>query len=180
MTHIRVLLTPETISDSVRKLGQELTEEYAGRELTILGILTGSIVLVTDLIREIAIPHQLGFIQAKSYRGTETTSGQLQVNFDYLPEIRGRDILLVDDIFDTGNTLSSVQSQLEEYGPRSIKTVVLLWKMARREVKITPDYHCFEIPDEFVVGYGLDYDHQYRHLPYIGVVEQPGTPKNRE
>ncbi|WP_437194044.1 hypoxanthine phosphoribosyltransferase [Planctomicrobium sp. SH527] len=180
MTHIRVLLTPETISDSVRKLGQELTEEYSGRDLTILGILTGSIVLVTDLIREIAIPHQLGFIQAKSYRRTETTSGQLQVNFDYLPEIRGRDILLVDDIFDTGRTLSSVREQLEEYGPRSIKTAVLLWKTARREVETIPDYHCFDIPDEFVVGYGLDYDHHYRHLPYIGVLEQASDQKSHE
>ncbi len=170
---IRVLIPAEVISDAVRHLGEQLTERFEGKDLTVLGILTGSIVLVTDLIRQISAPHQLGFVQASSYRGTATSPGTLHVDLNLLPEIRGRDILLVDDIFDTGRTLATVRDQLLELQPRSVTTAVLLWKTARREVDSVPDYFCFEIPDEFVVGYGLDYNHHYRHLPFLGVLEQP-------
>ncbi|SFI09964.1 hypoxanthine phosphoribosyltransferase [Planctomicrobium piriforme] len=171
MDQVRVLIPQETISDAVQQLGRRITEDYQGHNLTVLGVLTGSIVLVTDLMRQIALPHQLGLVQASSYRGTATTPGELTINLDFLPDIRGRDILLVDDIFDTGRTLSAIHAQLQQFQPRTVRSAVLLWKTARRTVEATPDYYCFEIPDEFVVGYGLDYNHQFRHLPYIGVLE---------
>ncbi|HWL10740.1 MAG TPA: hypoxanthine phosphoribosyltransferase [Planctomicrobium sp.] len=171
MDHIRPLIDAKTISDAVQELGNRLTSDYTGRELTVLGILTGSIVLVSDLIRQISVPHQLGFIPASSYRGTATAPGELALDLQFLPEIAGRDVLLVDDIFDTGRTLSTIQSKLLEFSPKSVQTVALLWKTSRREVDCVPDYFCFEIPDEFVVGYGLDYNEHYRHLPYLGVLE---------
>jgi hypoxanthine phosphoribosyltransferase len=171
MPHVRTLISEQQIAAAVAALGERLTGEYQGADLTVLGVLTGSIVLVTDLMRQIALPHQLGLVQASSYRGAATTPGELRINLDFLPDIQGRDVLLVDDIFDTGRTISAICRRLQERQPRSIRTAVLLWKTSRREVEATPDYFCFEIPDEFVVGYGLDFDNQYRHLPYIGVLE---------
>lgn len=185
---IQILIGHREIATAVTALGKRISADFQGREMTVLGVLTGSIVLVTDLMRQITVPHQLGFIQASSYRGTATTSSRLQINMDFLPDIRGRDILLVDDIFDTGRTISGITRQLAERQPRSIRTAVLLWKTARRTVDVTPDYHCFQIPDEFVVGYGLDFDNQYRHLPDIGVIDvghdsasgHPGNPLQHE
>jgi len=171
MQKIRVLIPEEQIAGAVADLGQRISDEYRDSPLTILGVLTGSIFLVTDLMREIEIPHELGLVQASSYRGSATRPGTLSINTEYLPEIRDRDVLLVDDIFDTGRTLSAIREKLLELQPRSIRSAVLLWKTDRREVDATPDYHCFKIPDEFVVGYGLDFNNQYRHLPYIGVLE---------
>lgn len=171
MASVRTLISQQEIAAAVSKLGSRITEDFQGQDLTVLGVLTGSIVLVTDLMRQIELPHQLGLVQASSYRGTATSPGELRINLDFLPEIRGRDILLVDDIFDTGRTLSTIIAQLSKYEPRSIKSAVLLWKKVRTVVDAVPDYFCFEIPDEFVVGYGLDFDGHYRHLPYIGVVE---------
>ncbi len=176
MKNVSVLIDSQTISQEVRNLGAQLTAEYAGRDLTVIGVLTGSIILVADLIRHISTPHQLGFIQASSYRGTATSPQELKLQLDFLPDIRNRDVLLVDDIFDTGRTLSAIQEDLKGFQPRSIKTVALLWKTARREVETVPDYFCFQIPDEFVVGYGLDYNQHYRHLPYIGVLNCSELP----
>ena len=172
--HIRQLISRQQIASAVTQLGTRITNDYQGKDLTVLGVLTGSIVLVTDLMRQIAIPHQLGLIQASSYRGTATSPGDLAIDMQYLPDIRGRDVLLVDDIFDTGKTLSTLIGQLQFQQPRSIRSAVLLWKTARRAVEAVPDYYCFEIPDVFVVGYGLDYDNHYRHLPYVGVIDETG------
>jgi len=180
MERVRTLIPAQTISESVRRLGAQLTRDYQGSPLTVLGILTGSIVLVTDLIRQISIPHQLGFLQASSYRGSDTRPGTLQISLDFLPDLRGRDVLLVDDIFDTGRTLAAVTEQLQVLRPNSLKTAVLLWKTTRREVDQVPDYFCFEIPDEFVVGYGLDFQQQYRHLPDLGVLEQVDEESDSE
>jgi hypoxanthine phosphoribosyltransferase len=171
MSEIKCLISEDEIADAVARLGRKITEDYAKSELTILGILTGSIVLVTDLMRQIDVSHQLGLVQASSYRGKTTEAGDLRINLDFLPEIRGRDVLLVDDIFDTGKTITKISQQLELFEPKKIRTAVLLWKKSRSEVETVPDYHCFEIPDEFVVGYGLDYNGEYRNLPYIGVLE---------
>lgn len=171
MSKIRCLLTETEIAQAVTHLGQQVTADFAGQQLTVLGVLTGSIVLVTDLMRRIELPHQLGLVQASSYRGESTHAGELRINLDFLPEIRGRDVLLVDDIFDTGRTLTRIMEQLELFEPRRVRSAVLLWKKSCSEVATVPDYFCFEIPDEFVVGYGLDYNGEYRHLPYIGVVE---------
>lgn len=176
MPHVRPLISQEQIAEAVRDLGRRLTDDYRGRDLTVLGVLTGSIVLVTDLMRQIALPHQLGLIQASSYRGTATVPGKLRINLDFLPDLRGRDVLLVDDIFDTGRTLSGIREQLQQREPATIRSAVLLWKKHGRSVDAGPDYYCFEIPDEFVVGYGLDFDNQYRHLPFVGIVKNERAP----
>lgn len=171
---VRELISAAEIQQAVEQLGLQISRDFSGRPLTILGVLTGSVMLVTDLMRRIELPHQLGLLQASSYRGSATTPGELRINADFLPDVAGRDVLLVDDILDTGRTLSALVERVERLGPASIRTAVLLWKRARTEVDLTPDYVCFEIPDEFVVGYGLDYEGEYRHLPYIGVLS-PGS-----
>jgi hypoxanthine phosphoribosyltransferase len=168
---IEPLLSAAAIRDRVCELGQRISEEYAGRELTILGVLTGSLVFVADLMRAIPIPHRLGLLRASSYRGTTTSPGELTVELALLPDVRDRDILLVDDILDTGRTLSAIVQKLHELRARSVRSAVLLWKRERTIVDIQPDFVGFEIPDAFVVGYGLDYDDRYRHLPYIGTLQ---------
>jgi hypoxanthine phosphoribosyltransferase len=167
---IRCLITRQQIEQAVRDLGSTISREYAGRPLTILGVLTGSIMLVTDLIRQIDQPLRVGLVQASSYRRQATTPGELRINTALVPDIADRDVLLVDDIFDTGQTMQGLLQSLQEFSPRSVRTAVLLWKRTRTTVDLVPDYFCFMIPDEFVVGYGLDYNDEYRHLPYIGVL----------
>jgi len=166
------LLTKADIADRVARLGRTITEIYQGRPLTVLGVLNGSVVLVADLIRAIGIPHQIGFIRASSYRGETTVPGQLTVSMELMPLVEDRDVLLVDDIFDTGRTMVRLLAELDRERPASVRTAALLWKQGRSEVDITPDYHCFQIPDVFVVGYGLDYNDNYRHLPHIAVLER--------
>lgn len=168
---MKVLIDQEQINSRVISLGRELAKEYQNRPLTIIGILTGSLVLLADLIRAIDVPHQIGLIQASSYRGKTTSAGTLQVNLDYLPDIKDRDVLLVDDIFDTGKTMQNVLAQINELEPLSLKSAVLLWKEEATEVDFAPDFHCFNIPNHFVVGYGLDFNNEYRHLPFIASLE---------
>ena len=165
------LLTEQQIAERVTELGRTFTELYQGRPLTVLGVLNGSVILVADLIRAIKIPHQIGFIRASSYRGETTVPGQLTISTDLMPMIEGRDVLLVDDIFDTGRTLVRLLAEVNQQRPASIRTAVLLWKQGRSCVDITPDFHGFQIPDAFVVGYGLDYDDNFRHLPQIEILE---------
>ncbi len=175
------LLSETAIAKRVAELGQTITDVYRGRPLTVLGVLNGSVVLVADLIRAIDIPHQIGFIRASSYRGETTVPGELTINIDLMPMIAGRDVLLVDDIFDTGRTMVRLRDELNRQNPASLRTAVLLWKQGRSEVEITPDHHGFQIPDVFVVGYGLDYNDDYRHLPQIAVLEPAdlqGLPQN--
>lgn len=164
------LLTESAIGEMVARLGLRISEDYAGKDLTILSVLTGSIVFVADLMRAIPIPHRLGLLQASSYRGATVTPGELSVDLAMLPDIRNRDILLIDDILDTGKTLSAITERLWTLHPSSVRSAVLLWKKDRTVVDLQPDYVGFEIPDAFVVGYGLDYDDRFRHLPYIGVL----------
>lgn len=168
---IQPLLSADTIRERVLGLGESISKDYAGMDLTILAVLTGSIVFVADLMRAIPIPHRLGLLSASSYRGASVTSGDLALELSLLPDIRDRDVLVVDDILDTGKTLSAILTRLAEYGPRSVRSAALLWKKDRTVADTVPDYVGFEIPDAFVVGYGLDYDDRFRHLPYIGVLE---------
>jgi hypoxanthine phosphoribosyltransferase len=168
---VKQLLSEEQIRGGVDRLAKEIGEHYAHRPLTIIGVLTGSMVLVADLIRRIDLPLRVGVIQARSYRGAVTRPGQLEINDSMLPDIRGRDVLLVDDIFDTGHTLAALVAQISTLGPRSVRSAVLLSKLGRQEVDLRPDHAAFEIPDAFVVGYGLDYQDAYRHLPYVAVLE---------
>ena len=135
-------------------------------------MLTGSIVLLADLIRQLDLPLEVGLVQARSYRGASTRPGELDIHAELLPEVRGRDVLLVDDIFDTGRTLAALLRQIGRLEPRSLRSAVLLRKCGRQEVAIEPDYFVFDIPNVFVVGYGLDYQDSYRHLPYVAELEE--------
>ena len=185
---VRPLISEADIRQSVEQLGRRISADYDGRPLLLVGVLTGSIVFVADLMRRITVPHRLGLLQASSYRGDATSPGELIVNLDAIPEVRGADVLLVDDILDTGRTLSRLIGALQERGAASVRCAVLLWKKSRTEAPPVPDYCGFEIPDEFVVGYGLDFNGEHRHLPFIGVITQepeasaPGaihTPSNQ-
>ncbi|GAB5442408.1 MAG: hypoxanthine phosphoribosyltransferase [Fuerstiella sp.] len=168
---MKVLITEAQIHARVQELGTTISEKYAGRPLTILGVLTGSIVLLADLIRATSVPLRVALIQAASYTGARTTAGNLTINSAIVPDLKGRDVVILDDIFDTGNTMAGLLETLQAFEPNSVETAVLLWKTDRTEVDFQPDYFGFKIPDEFVVGYGLDYNDEYRHLPYIGVME---------
>jgi hypoxanthine phosphoribosyltransferase len=168
---VKILLTPEQLREGVTRLARELTLTYDQRSLTIVGVMTGSVVLLADLIRELEMPLRVGVIQASSYRG-ETNRGELTINSAMMLDIRHRDVLLVDDIFDTGHTIVSTVRALQQLSPASIKTCVLLQKRGRQEVDFQCDFVGFEIPDEFVVGYGLDYRDHFRNLPYLAALEQ--------
>ena len=169
---MKILLTDQHLRDGVRRLAGEISTFYAGRQLTIVGILTGSVVLLADLIRLLDFPLRVGVIQARSYRGANTKRGELLINSDLMPDIAGRDVLLVDDIFDTGHTLVEVVSRLNNLGPKSIRSLGLLRKEGRQEVDLRPDFVGFDIPNEFVVGYGLDFEDMYRNLTYLAALEE--------
>jgi hypoxanthine phosphoribosyltransferase len=168
---MRVLLSKEDLHDGVARMADEITGCYEDRQLTIVGVLTGSVVLMADLIRVIDLPMRVGVLQASSYRGATTTRGELVINSELMLDISGRDVLLVDDIFDTGHTLVQVLEKMREFGPTSIRSAVLLRKQGRQEVEYQPDFVAFDIPDEFVVGYGLDFEDMYRNLPYLAALE---------
>lgn len=166
---MKILLTADQIQAAIDRLAAEIREREAGRPLTVIAVMTGSIILLADLIRKLDMPLRVGVIQARSYAGTER--GALSVNADMLPEVAGRDVLVIDDIFDTGHTLLEVLAFLDELGPRSVRSAVLVLKRGKQQVSLRPDYVGFEIPDVFVVGYGLDYHDAYRNLPYLAALE---------
>jgi hypoxanthine phosphoribosyltransferase len=153
----------------VQRLAQEVSQYYGTRPLTIIGVLTGSLVLLADLIRQLQMPLRVGVVQASSYNGT--SRGDLTINSDLMPDIQGRDVLLIDDILDSGHTLQRVIELTWQLGPNSVRSAVLLRKRACQAVALEPDFVCFEIPDEFVVGYGLDYQDAYRNLAYVAALE---------
>lgn len=170
-----VLIPEEAIRERIRAVAAKVSRDFDDRLFTVVGILTGSLVFLADLIRQLEHRHQIGLLEASSYRGTATTPGTLVLNTGLLPEVRGRHILLLDDILDTGATLSQVTQHLIDLGAASVKTCVLLRKIGRQTVPFEPDYVGFEIPDLFVVGYGLDFNDDYRHLPFIGVLPDDGA-----
>ncbi len=171
MSSVRVLISEEQIQQRLRELAAQITRDYDGLPVTLLGILTGSLMLVADLVRQLPLRTRIGFLQASSYRGATTRPDKLEIVRTLLPDVRDRHVLLVDDILDTGRTLAQVLDHVRSLRPRSIRVAVLLRKRGRQEVPCEPDYIGFEIPDVFVVGYGLDYDDEYRQLPYIGILE---------
>lgn len=173
---MQVLLSKAEIQQRVRELGAEISQTYAGEPLTVVAILTGSVILVADLMRELSIPHEVAFVRASSYRGATTSAQALVTDLMGLPDLSHRHVLLVDDIFDTGRTLERISKEVQLLSPTSLRTLVLLWKTARRDVDLKPDYFGFQIPDEFVVGYGLDFNGQYRHLPEICVLDEKSAP----
>ena len=169
---VKQILSQQELEAGVERLAGEIAAHYAGRPLTVVAVLTGSMVLVADLIRRLDMPLRVGLVQAHSYRGGDTRPGQLEINDSLLPDIRDRDVLLVDDIFDTGHTLATLCRQMRDLGPRSLRTAVLLRKYGRQEVNFEPDHVVFPIPNVFVVGYGLDYRDAFRNLPYVAALEE--------
>jgi hypoxanthine phosphoribosyltransferase len=167
---MEILIAEDQIRARVAELGRRIEADYHGKSLTIVAVLTGSLVFLADLIRVVRLPHRIGLIQASSYRGTATTPGTLVLNETLAPDVAGRDVLLLDDILDTGRTLAALVAHLQDRHARTVRTAVLLRKRGRQEVPFEPDYCGFEIPNRFVVGYGLDFDDDYRHLPYVGAL----------
>ena len=176
---MKTLLTKEELHDGVARMADKIASCYEDRQLTIVGVLTGSVVLLADLIRVLDLPMRVGVLQASSYRGATTTRGELVINSELMLDISGRDVLLVDDIFDTGHTLEKVVAKLHDFGPASVRSAVLLRKEGRQESSYEPDFTAFNIPDEFVVGYGLDYEDMYRNLPYLAALESDDLERHR-
>lgn len=167
-----VLVTEEQLAEVNKRLGAKITEDFKGKNLLVVGILKGSIYFMTDLTRYIDLPLKLDFLAVSSYGGGTTSSGAVKILKDIDINLEGYDILLVEDILDSGRTLHYVCEMLKTRKPKSISIVTLLDKPERRVVDLTPDYVGCEVPDEFVVGYGLDYDQKYRNLPYIGSLKR--------
>jgi hypoxanthine phosphoribosyltransferase len=167
---LKILLDEVQIGQGIDRLAAQLKTDYCDQPLTIVAIMTGSLVMLADLIRRLEMPVRISLIQASSYRGG-TMSGDLVIQDNMMLDIGGRDVLLIDDIFDTGKTLVQVTARLSKLGPASIRTAVFLNKQGTSTVAAVPDYSVFEIPNEFVVGYGLDYEDLYRNLPFVGVLE---------
>ena len=165
----RVLIAEDRISQRVKQLGREIGRDFAGRELVVVSVLNGTVMFLADLLRNLSIPLRLDFIGVSSY-ASGTVAGKLLFTKELRLDVLGRDVLLVDDILDTGKTMKLVLGKLQSLKPRRVKTCVLLNKASRRAEKIEADYVGFEIPDLFVVGYGLDFAERYRNLPFIGVM----------
>jgi hypoxanthine phosphoribosyltransferase len=169
---MEVLIPADRIQQRVGELAGEIAAVYHGRPVTIVGVLTGCVIFMADLIRRLDLPLRIAFLQASSYRGAVTSPGELTLTTELLPDLKDRHVLLLDDILDTGRTLTHVVTHLKELGPASLRVGVLVRKRGRQEVPLEPDFCGFEIPDVFVIGYGLDFNDEYRHLPYLGVLNQ--------
>lgn len=167
----KIIITEEQVQKRVKELGRQITEDYRGKDLLIIGILKGSVVFMADLIRAVDLPLQIDFIAVTSYGKSTSSSGVVRILKDLDTDINGKDVLIVEDIVDTGLTLSYLVDNLLSRTPASLKICTFLDKPSRRIAKISPHYNGYEIPDEFAVGYGLDYSEKYRNLPYVGVIE---------
>lgn len=166
----RVLLSAEEIDNIVKNLGKQISEDYKDKNLLMISVLKGSVVFMADLMRAVTIPCRIDFMAVSSY-GSGTTSGSFKIKKDLDINLEGYDLLIVEDILDSGKTLSHLVDMLSLRNPRSIKICTFLDKPERRVNDITADYSGCTVPDEFVVGYGLDYDEKYRNLPYLGVLK---------
>lgn len=168
----RVLFDGLAIHKRLDELAAQITADYSDRELTVIAILTGSLMFMSDLLRRIPLPLKLDCVRADSYHGKIQASGRVSFKDLAVPDVSGRDVLILDDILDTGHTLAAVRKRVEAAKPRSLRACVLLSKRKQRGWTIDADYVGFEIDDEFVVGYGLDFMERYRNLPYIGVLRK--------
>jgi len=167
----KILISEDEIRNRVRDMGKQITADYQGSSLIMVGILRGAVLFFGDLAKEIKVPLSMDFMAVSSYGDSTKTSGVVRIIHDLHQNIEGKDVLIVEDIIDTGLTLHYLIENLRSRNPKSIKTCCLLDKPSRRRANVTPDYVGFEVPDEFVVGYGLDYKELYRNLPYIGVLK---------
>ena len=160
----RVMLTEEQLRARVKEIALAVDEEYAGKRPLVVGILKGSIIFYADFIRFLSMPVELDFMAVSSYGSGAVSSGKLNIKKDLDRDVKGRDVIIVEDIIDSGFTLANLKALLYERGAASVKIVTLLNKAERREYEVAPDYNCFDIENEFVIGYGLDYDEQYRQI----------------
>ena len=168
---LKVLFSEEQLKTRVQELAQQITRDYAGKEIMLIAVLRGSFIFMADLCRAIDLPCTLDFMSVSSYGKGSSSSGQVQITKDLSEDISGRHIIVVEDILDSGNTLSYLLKLLEQRKPASIRLCTLLDKPERRVKQVEVHYSGFSIPDAFVVGYGLDYAEQYRNLPYIGILK---------
>ncbi len=170
--NIRVLLSEEEIAHKIKELGELISKEYEGKKIHLICVLKGGVFFMTELSKHITVPVSIDFMSVSSYGDATMSSGRVRILKDLDETIEGKDVLVVEDIIDSGRTLSYLIEMLSTRKPNSLKLCTLLDKPSRREADVTVNYTGFQIPDEFVVGYGLDYAQLYRNLPYIGVVQQ--------
>jgi hypoxanthine phosphoribosyltransferase len=169
--HIRVLLSEEEVNERIRVIAEQISKAYAGKEIHMICVLKGGVFFMCELPKRIDVPVSLDFMAVSSYGGDTKSSGVIKIVKDLDESIQGKDVLVVEDIVDSGRTLSHLMELLKERGPASLQLCTLLDKPDRRVIPVEVNYTGFTIPDEFVVGYGLDYAQKYRNLPYIGIVE---------
>ena len=167
-----ILITEEQISDRVKELGKQITKDYEGKSILLIGILKGSVPFMADLMRRIDGDVEIDFMSVSSYGSTTKSSGVVRILKDLDHSIEGKDVLIVEDIVDSGLTLSYLKNELLGRKPASLKVATMLDKPSRRKVEFTPDYCGFEVEDKFIVGYGLDFDQKYRQLPYISWIKE--------
>ncbi|MDR3344419.1 MAG: hypoxanthine phosphoribosyltransferase [Oscillospiraceae bacterium] len=168
MSTIDPLITAEEIAQATAQLGARISRDYDGKDLLLLSVLKGSVVFLADIMRQITIPYAIDFMAVSSYGNSRTSSGAVKINLDLKQDIGGRHVLIIEDIVDSGLTLSYLMGLLKGRAPASLEVCALLNKRSRNEIQLEPKYQGFDLPDAFVVGYGLDYAEQYRGLPYIG------------
>lgn len=166
-----VLVSEQQLKDKVAQLGAQISQDYAGKDLVLVSILKGAVVFMADLMRAVTIPCSIDFMVVSSYGAGTTTTGLVKIIKDLDSDLSGKDVLIVEDILDTGVTLSNLVPMLKMRDPNSVRSCAILDKPSRRRADIQADYIGFQVPDEFVVGYGLDYDEKYRNLPYVGVLK---------
>lgn len=169
--HVRVLLAEEEVDRRIQEIGDQISKDYEGKQVHLICVLKGGAFFMCELAKRITVPVSLDFMSVSSYGSSTKSSGVVRIVKDLDEPLKDKDVLVVEDIVDSGRTLSYLLDMLKDRGPKSVKLCTLLDKPERRVVDVHVDYTCFQIPDEFVVGYGLDYDQRYRNLPYIGVVE---------
>ncbi len=168
----KVLLDEVTLAKRIKEMGEEISKDYAGKEIIVIGILKGSVVFVADLVREITLPVSFDFMAVSSYGARTTTTGTVRILKDLDYDIEGKHVLIVEDIIDSGVTLSYLIEHLAGRKPASLKLCTLLSKPERRKVEVAVDYTGFTVPDAFLVGFGLDYAEKYRNLPFIGILKE--------
>ncbi len=167
-----ILFNEEELTKRVHELGEEISKDYAGEEVMLVGILKGASIFLSDLVRQITIPAYIDYMVVSSYGNSAETSGVVRIMKDLEENIEGKNIIIVEDIIDTGLTLAYLKQNLLSRNPKSLKICTLLDKPARREKEIMVDYKGFEVPDEFIIGYGIDYAEKYRNLPFVGLLKR--------
>ena len=167
----KILVTEEELKNKIVEIGKQISNDYKDKNPIIVGVLRGSFIFMADLVREINIPVTIDFMAVSSYRGT-TSTGKIKIEKDLSEDVKDRNVILIEDILDTGRTLSYIIKMLENRGAKSVNVCSLLVKKARTEIEVDYKYSGFNIPNEFVVGYGLDYEEKYRNLKYIGVLKE--------